>query len=207
MSSSLRRRMAVVFQDALLLDTTVFRNLTIPLRIRGVTARKQQSARRNGSNRFGIAHLADRKARQLSGGEAQRTSLARAFALEPEFLFLDEPLGALDYPTRKALLGELGSNPEGHEHDHPVCDPRFHRNPLYGVNGLPSCTKGASSSTERSARCLVQSFSRARCGPPGRLTDEQTTLRVVQEEEVIFHHGNTENTEDMRNTKDEEDQK
>jgi tungstate transport system ATP-binding protein len=105
---SLRRRMAVVFQDALLLDTTVFRNLVIPLRIRGVV--KDQAAERAEKwlNRFGIAHLASRKARHLSGGEAQRASLARAFALEPEFLFLDEPLGALDYPTRKALLGELG---------------------------------------------------------------------------------------------------
>ena len=105
---SLRRRMAVVFQDALLLDTTVLRNLMVPLRIRGVP--KEEAAERveNWLDRFGIAHLVGRKARHLSGGEAQRASLARAFALEPEFLFLDEPLGALDYPTRKALLGELG---------------------------------------------------------------------------------------------------
>ena len=105
---SLRRRMAVVFQEALLIDSTVLRNVMIPLRIRGVP--KDEAAERADRwlNRFGIAHLASRKARQLSGGEAQRTSLARAFALEPEFLFLDEPLGALDYPTRKALLSELG---------------------------------------------------------------------------------------------------
>jgi tungstate transport system ATP-binding protein len=104
----LRRRMAVVFQDALLLDTTVFRNITVPLRIRGVP--KDQTAHRATKwlDRFGIAHLSTRRARGLSGGEAQRASLARAFALEPEFLFLDEPLGALDYPTRKALLSELG---------------------------------------------------------------------------------------------------
>ena len=105
---ALRRRMAVVFQDALLLDTTVFRNLVIPLRIRGVNKDHAAERAKKWLDRFGIAHLANRKARQISGGEAQRTSLARAFALEPEFLFLDEPLGALDYPTRKALLGELG---------------------------------------------------------------------------------------------------
>jgi tungstate transport system ATP-binding protein len=104
----LRRRMAVVFQDALLLDTTVFRNVMIPLRIRGVSKREAAARSEGWLHRFGIAPLAHRKARHLSGGEAQRTSLARAFALEPEFLFLDEPLGALDYPTRKALLGELG---------------------------------------------------------------------------------------------------
>ena len=105
---SLRRRMAVVFQEALLIDSTVLRNVMIPLRIRGVP--KDEAAERADKwlNQFGIAHLAGRKARHLSGGEAQRTSLARAFALEPEFLFLDEPLGALDYPTRKTLLSELG---------------------------------------------------------------------------------------------------
>jgi tungstate transport system ATP-binding protein len=105
---SLRRRMAVVFQEALLLDSTVLRNVMIPLRIRGVP--KDEAAERADKwlNRFGIAHLASQKARHLSGGEAQRTSLARAFALEPEFLFLDEPLGAVDYPTRMALLIELG---------------------------------------------------------------------------------------------------
>ena len=104
----LRRRMAVVFQDALLLDTTVLRNMMIPLRIRGVSKSEATQRAETWLGRFGIAHLAHRKARQLSGGEAQRASLARAFALEPEFLFLDEPLGALDYPTRKALLVELG---------------------------------------------------------------------------------------------------
>jgi tungstate transport system ATP-binding protein len=104
----LRRRMAVVFQDALLLDTTVFRNIMIPQRIRGVPKDEAAERAQKWLERFGIGHLAGRKARHLSGGEAQRTSLARAFALEPEFLFLDEPLGALDYPTRKALLSELG---------------------------------------------------------------------------------------------------
>jgi tungstate transport system ATP-binding protein len=104
----LRRRMAVVFQEALLLDTTVFRNIMVPQRIRGIPKKEAEERARKWLDRFGIGHLADRKARHLSGGEAQRTSLARAFALEPEFLFLDEPLGALDYPTRKALLSELG---------------------------------------------------------------------------------------------------
>ena len=57
--------------------------------------------------RFGISHLGERSARTLSGGEAQRTSLARAFAIRPEILFLDEPFAALDPPTREALIEDL----------------------------------------------------------------------------------------------------
>lgn len=105
---ALRRRIALVFQEALLLDTTVKKNITVALRIRGIS-RKEASLRADRwLEKFGIAHLANRRARELSGGEAQRTSLARAFAMEPEILFLDEPFASLDYPTRKALLNELG---------------------------------------------------------------------------------------------------
>jgi tungstate transport system ATP-binding protein len=58
-------------------------------------------------DRFGIGHLSHRSARKISGGEAQRTSLARAFALEPEVLLLDEPFASLDPPTRESLIQDL----------------------------------------------------------------------------------------------------
>ena len=102
-----RRRLAMVFQEPLLFDTTVFNNVASGLKIRGVAKEKIRMTVREYLGRFGIEHLAQRSSRTLSGGEAQRTSLARAFAIQPEILLLDEPFAALDPPTREALLEDL----------------------------------------------------------------------------------------------------
>jgi tungstate transport system ATP-binding protein len=106
---ALRRRFAVVLQGAPLCDTTVYRNVAMGLRFRGLRGPEADRRIQRWLERFGIAHLAQRRARTLSGGEMQRTVLARAFVLDPEVLFLDEPFAALDAPTRDSLLNDLES--------------------------------------------------------------------------------------------------
>ena len=106
---ALRRRMAVVFQDPLPLRRSVADNVALGLRLRGAPRRIQRERAAHWMRRFGIDHLAKRSAITLSGGEAQRTNLARAFALEPEVLLLDEPFSALDEPTRVELLDDLSA--------------------------------------------------------------------------------------------------
>lgn len=102
-----RRRIAVVFQRPLLLDRSVRENAELGLALRGVAAGDRRDRAEGALARLGIAHLAARPALGLSGGEAQRVSIARAIAVGPEILFLDEPFAALDAPTREALIADL----------------------------------------------------------------------------------------------------
>jgi tungstate transport system ATP-binding protein len=102
-----RRRIAVVFQRPLLLNTSVLENAELGLALRGVPRDVRRRRAEELLSRLGVWHLAHRRARQLSGGEAQRVSLARALVIEPEILFLDEPFSALDAPTRESLTADL----------------------------------------------------------------------------------------------------
>ncbi len=102
-----RRQISMVLQDPLLLDTTVRENIGTGMRFRG---RKENEIKKSVSywaNQLGIGDLLNRKSKQLSGGEAQRVSLARALAADPKILFLDEPFSALDAPSRAKLLTDF----------------------------------------------------------------------------------------------------
>jgi molybdopterin-binding protein len=103
----MRRHFAVVFQEPLLLNTTVWENVTLGLRLRGLKTPEIKRRAEYWLDRFGILAFTHRNAKTLSGGEAQRASLARAFVLQPEILFLDEPFAALDVPTRQSLFGDM----------------------------------------------------------------------------------------------------
>ncbi len=102
-----RRRLAMILQEPLLFDTTVYNNVASGLKIRRMKKEEIEPIVRRALERFGIAHLKDRSARTLSGGEARRASIARAFATNPEVLLLDEPFSALDPIMREALIEDL----------------------------------------------------------------------------------------------------
>ena len=92
----IRRRMTLVNQDPFLFNSTVYDNIAYGLKIRSIPSKVQKSRIRSALNIVGLSDFKDRKANQLSGGEAQRVVIARALVIEPEVLFLDEPTANID---------------------------------------------------------------------------------------------------------------
>ena len=102
-----RRKMAMVLQEPLLFDATVYDNVASGLKFRGLGRAETRDRVLSYLERFNLSDLAKRSARKLSGGEARRVSLARAFAVEPELIFFDEPFANLDVPTRQSLTDDM----------------------------------------------------------------------------------------------------
>jgi tungstate transport system ATP-binding protein len=98
-----RRRLAMVFQRPVLLRRSVQANVRYALAVQGTPWRERRWRAMEALELFGLAALARRPARVLSGGEQQRLALARAWTLRPEVLFLDEPTAALDPAATKAV--------------------------------------------------------------------------------------------------------
>lgn len=102
------RRFSMVFQDfSLWPHMTVAQNVAFGLKLKDLPRAQVEPLTREALERVQMAHLADRKPAQLSGGQQQRVSIARAIAVDPRVLLMDEPLSALDARLREDLKAEL----------------------------------------------------------------------------------------------------
>ncbi|MGZ5280618.1 MAG: cell division ATP-binding protein FtsE [Pseudobdellovibrionaceae bacterium] len=102
-----RRRIGVVFQDfKLLKDRTIFENVAMPLQVRGDRPQQIQKRVSDILDQVGLSHKSDQLPEFVSGGEQQRTAIARALVHQPGVLIADEPTGNLD-PTLSEEIMDL----------------------------------------------------------------------------------------------------
>jgi len=104
----LRKRIGIIFQDfKLLAERTVFENLEFVLRVTGADPKTIPGRIQETLTRLGLVHKKDSYPHQLSGGEQQKTSIARALVKEPEILLADEPTGNIDPKAAADILNIL----------------------------------------------------------------------------------------------------
>ena len=103
-----KRNIGFVYQRSMLFPHhTVEGNIRWGMRLRKIPADEQRRRIDKLAGILGIGPLLGRDVRNLSGGESQKVALARALAIEPPILLLDEPLAPLDPPAREAMRGEI----------------------------------------------------------------------------------------------------
>lgn len=103
-----KRHLGFIFQDYNLLDTlTVKENILLPLSITKTSKQDAENKFQTVATELGIYEIKDKYPNEISGGQKQRTSAARAFVHEPGIIFADEPTGALDSKSASDLLHKL----------------------------------------------------------------------------------------------------
>ena len=125
-----RNRIGVVFQSfALLPLLSAYENVELPMRIAGLSARERSERTNDALEMVGLTRRARHRPYELSGGEQQRVSIARAVAMRPDIVLADEPTGELDSNNAQSIFGlfremvtDQGMSIVATTHDHTLLD-------------------------------------------------------------------------------------
>ena len=100
-----KKNVSCIFQQyALMEEYTVFENIALPLKISGMSGRRVKERVKEVMKSLGLTELADKTPRKLSGGEQQRTAIARAIVSDKKLILADEPTGALDSENGENIM-------------------------------------------------------------------------------------------------------